>query len=654
MTDIPITHMTLYKHGVGFFQRQAEVSGEQVELTFRVEEMNDVLKSLTAIDQGDGQVLSINYATPQSHEEQLAGSSVCLEDDRSLQDLLISLRGRPVRLLLDQAEAIEGRLVGIDEVPDRQPLDTSLVSVLVADTERVETVPLGRIHGIEILDGHAVGDLRFFLDAALTQEDYRRVVVHLTPGDHVLTVSYVAPAPTWRVSYRLVAEEEDTDRGWALLLGWGIFDNRLEEDLEGISLSLVAGMPISFLYDLYTPFTPDRPVVEEEARVAAAPVDFAAAVPGVPPPAPAAERTLGMGAGVGMAAMMAPPAAKDAVVARKAISREALERAAPAAATGEALGELFQYRIGTPVTVGRGQSAMVPIVSADLRYEKDLLYNGSKMPVHPVATLRLENETGLTLERGPVTVIEGGEYVGEALLPFTVEGGELVVPYAVELGVKVRMQASTARETHRLHIQGAYLHFEEWDILKCEYQLNNATAEPVRVLVEHPRSSKYDLFRAPEPVERTDEHVRFEVEVPEQGETTLEVQERRLTRRREELRKQSYKALQKYLRQGLIEHGLHDEVAELLRLWDRITENENSLAGIDKERDKIYQAQQQIQGNMGALSKTGKEGDMRARYVQRLEATEGQLEELARREAALKAETERLEQEVETKVKALG
>ena len=297
------------------------------------------------------------------------------------------------------------------------------------------------------------------------------------------------------------------------------------------------------------------------------------------------------------------------------------------------MGELFQYVISTPVTVGRGQSAMVPIVSSDLGYRKDLLYNGAKLPTHPVAPHRLENE---------------------AILPFTVAGGELVVPYAVELAVKVREQASSAREMHRLHIKGAYLHFEEWDIRKREYQLNNSTGDPVQVLVEHPRSSHYDLFGTPEPAERTDEHLRFQVQAPAWGETTLQVQERRLTRRREELRKQSYKALQKYLRQGLIERGLHDQVTDLLKLWDKIEENEKALTRIEKDREKVYQAQQQIQGNMGALSQTGKEGNMRARYVQRLEATEAQLEELARRESALRSGIERLKQEIETKVKALG
>jgi hypothetical protein len=640
MTTLPITHTTLYKHGVGFFERRARLNGEAVKLSFRVEEMNDILKSLTAIDWGGGQVLGIDYATPQSREERLAGCSIHLDDDRSLCDLLVGLRGRCVRLALDQGEAVVGTLLGLDEVPERQPLASSLVSLLLDDTDQVQAVSLGRVLGVEILDAQGAGDLRFFLETALGQEDYRQVTIRLTPGEHDLAVSYIAPAPTWRVSYRLVLEPDAEEGSRALLLGWGIFDNRLEEDLQGISLSLVAGMPISFIYDLYTPFTPERPVVEEEARVAAAPVEFARALPA------AAEMEI--------AEQLAAPARLRAAPApRRAISREALAEATPVAATGQELGELFQYIIATPVTVGRGQSAMVPIVSADLGYRKDLLYNGAKLPAHPVATLRLQNETGLTLERGPVTVLGANEYLGEALLPFTATGGELTVPYAVELGVKVREESGSSREVHRLQIQGIYLHFEEWEVRWREYQLTNNADQPFKVLVEHPRTAHYDLFDTASPAEQTDEHLRFEVQVPAWGEAKLRVQERRLTRRREELRRQSYENLQRYLRQGLIERAVHDQVAELLKLWEKIADNEEELAQIEKERAKIYKAQQQIQGNMGALSQTGKEGALRARYVAQLEASEEQLKALDQREAALKAEIERLKKESEARVQGL-
>lgn len=648
MPTLPITHMTLYKHGVGFFTRRAKLTGEEVKLSFRVEEMNDILKSLTAIDWGGGRVLGIDYATPQSREERLAGCTIRLADDRSLRDLLVCLRGRRVRLNLDQGESAAGTLLGLDELPEEQPLATALVSLLAEGTSQVQAVGLGRVLGVELLDDQAAGDLRFFLETALGQENYRQVTVRLSPGEHDLTVSYIAPAPTWRVSYRMVLDPKAKEGPRALLLGWGIFDNRLEEDLQGISLSLVAGMPISFIYDLYTPFTPERPVVKEEARVAAAPVEFAEAAM---PAEEAADRT---DFGAALAAPRLKRGAEPAPAAPPPAFREALAQAAPAAAAGEALGELFQYIITTPVTVGRGQSAMVPIVSSDLAYRKDLLYNGAKLPAHPVATLRLKNQSGLTLERGPVTVIEGDEYVGEAILPFTVAGAEMNVPYSVDLSIKVRESGGSTREIRRLYIKEAYLYFEEWDIRWREYQLNSSGGEAGQVLIEHPRNASYDLHETPEPAEKTDEHYRFAVKVPPRGETKLRVQERRLLSRYEELQRQSYDSLNNYLKRGLIERSVHDRVVALLKLWEALAEAERGLAGVDKDREKVYKAQQQIQSNMGALGQTGKEGAMRAQYVEKLEATEDQLKALAQREADLKQRVEQLRQEIAARIAALA
>ena len=93
------------------------------------------------------------------------------------------------------------------------------------------------------------------------------MTVRLSPGAETVSISYIAPSPVWRVSYRLVADEvDDLKDGKGLLQGWALFDNTLDEDLENVELTFVAGMPVSFIYDLYTPFTPERPVVQEEAR----------------------------------------------------------------------------------------------------------------------------------------------------------------------------------------------------------------------------------------------------------------------------------------------------------------------------------------------------------------------------------------------------
>ena len=650
MESLPITHITLYKHGVGFFERRAPLHGEEVELSFRVTEMNDILKSLTVIDWGAGQVLGVDYATPQSLKERLAGCSIRLGAGHSVTDLLKNLRGRHVTLLLDQQEKASGTLLGLDQsFPSTESLTSSLVSILLDDSAEVQMVPISRVQRVEILDKRGEDDLRFFLATSLSREDFRQVTIRLTPGEHDLSVNYIAPAPTWRVSYRMILDSTtDPDKPKALLQGWGIFDNQLEEDLQGISLSLVAGMPISFVYDLYTPFTPERPVVKEEARVAAAPLDFEGAVL---EEIEECEEFAGDFMSRSMAPP-APPAMAAPMLQKSSFSIADMERSAVVTTGGAAMGELFQYVIGTPVTVGRGQSAMVPILSSKLEYRKDLLYNGAKMPKHPVATLRLDNGTGLTLERGPVTVQENSDYVGEAVLPFTVAESELVVPYAVELGVKITEHHDSRTEFHRMSLKGAYLHIEEWDIRWREYQVLNSTDRALTVLLEHPRISHYELFETPEPQEKTSDHWRFEVGVTARQETTFRVQERRLLSQRQELRKQSFEWLQTYLRNGLLNQAAHDKAAELLKLWEQIADKERALGECDKDRKHVYKAQQQIQGNMKALKSEGKEGALRAKYVEQLEASEEQLAELVIREKALKEEIEALKVMVQKRLKA--
>src|SRR5512138_231852 len=120
MATLPIRRMILYKHGVGFFERRGPVAGEEVQFTFRREEINDALKSLTVIDRSGGQVLGVHYETPEDKDARFAEISIDLSPDHSLLDLLRSLRGRTVRLALADGGERAGRLLGVD-VDEKAP-----------------------------------------------------------------------------------------------------------------------------------------------------------------------------------------------------------------------------------------------------------------------------------------------------------------------------------------------------------------------------------------------------------------------------------------------------------------------------------------------------------------------------------------------------
>ena len=89
-------------------------------------------------------------------------------------------------------------------------------------------------------------------------------------------------------------------------------------------------------------------------------------------------------------------------------------------------------------------------------------------------------------------------------------------------------------------------------------------------------------------------------------------------------------------------------------LWEKIADDEKQLQETDQERKKVYQAQQQIQGNMGALSATGREGALRTRYVEQLEATEDQLRSFDQQESDLRAAIERSKEQVNVRIEAMG
>ena len=91
-----------------------------------------------------------------------------------------------------------------------------------------------------------------------------------------------------------------------------------------------------------------------------------------------------------------------------------------------------------------------------------------------------------------------------------------------------------------------------------------------------------------------------------------------------------------------------------MALWEQLAAAEKRLAEIEQERQKVYKAQEQIRGNMQALGAAGKEGEMRSSYVDKLKASEQELQGFTKEESALRSQIEKLNREVEAKVKAMS
>jgi len=623
MANLPVREMVLYKHGVGFFVRQGAVTGEKVALTFREDEINDVLKSLAVFDQAGGQVLGIHYQTPMDRDARLASSSVRLSQQKSLRDLLRDLRGRDCQLTVEMTsgtqETLTGRIIGIDEIQTQEEFSAT-ISILTQ--KGVQVLPYDSLRNIQIVDDQSAHDLSYFLDTSMAEDERRVVNVRLSEGEHDLALYYVAPSPTWRVSYRLVAEtDEDSSTGKALLQGWGLFDNRLEEDLDNVRVTLVAGQPISFIYELYASRIPYRPTVNDESRVAPGPIEFAGGAlhnfqDDVLEESQAAD-------------YMAQAAEPHPLFFRASASRPTRKQAQSSTkvqSESKDTGETFQYMVTTPVSVKRGESAMVPIIGKDVNYQRELLYNGSKMPKHPVAALRFDNNTGLTLEHGPVTVVEDGDYKGEAVIPFTKEDIQVYVPYAVELGIVVTEKLSRTQTIAGLNIKEHALVEQRYDLRKMVYTIENNTAKAQVVTIEAPIYSQYELYNTRTPDFETPNERRWHVSVAAHDKTTFTINERQLYEQRYEIESLDYIRLFDYLDNEWLDQTTFTHLNDILKAVQETKNAEKEIKNLLSERDEIYKQQEQLRANLGALQPTGQEANLRNRLLNQLESTQDRLD----------------------------
>jgi hypothetical protein len=643
LPTIPIRRLTLYKHGVAFVEREGAYEGEALTLTFATDAVNDALKSLLVLDRQGGRVLGIAYDTPIPREERLAGSPFRLSDTHSLRDLLRALRGREVRLTSgegSQSQEISGRLLGIDVPAKAREPAVGNVSLVDAATGLVTVLPLASLRQVQIVDSLAATALSALLDASQVEEYRQTLTIRLSPGAHDMRISYLIPSPTWRVSYRIVAETvpaaEAGAGGTLLLQGWGLIDNRLEEDLSEVGVTLVAGQPISFRYDLATSRIPERPLVDDAARIAPGPLEFAAA-----PMEP--RRPPGQSAGHRAMMLRSPVAGKleegwGAAAGAYSVAEFADASAEPAS-TGAEQGELFAYQVVTPVTVRSGASALAPLLQTTLPYRRLLLFNREKLADHPVAALRFTNGSGLVLERGPVTVLEDGAYHGEAIVPFTKTDAEITLAIAVELGIAVTVETWTTSETTGIRIAGSLFHRQQASVQHTRYRVANSLPTAQVVTIEQRKQARADLVETLAPESQTAEHYRWATAVPARQTTPLSVSQRTFHWQEQQVLDQSYQQLAEYLDRRWLDRATMDRLQKLLQEHAAIGRNAAEQKRLQTERAEVYAREEQLRQNMAALGSGGAEGTFRGTVVDQLRACEERVNAIAARLMALEQDS---------------
>ncbi|MBN1311756.1 MAG: hypothetical protein JXB30_10075 [Anaerolineae bacterium] len=149
MAQLSIRRLTLFKQGIGYFERRGDVEEQTISLVVPREATNDVLKSLNVMVYGPGQVLSVDYETPADKARVLSDLPIQLEDRSSMLDLLTSLRGADVTLQTAGQPDSHGRIIGVESSLDAA---TNPPVVLLQQESRVQMIPLSQVTSLLIHD----------------------------------------------------------------------------------------------------------------------------------------------------------------------------------------------------------------------------------------------------------------------------------------------------------------------------------------------------------------------------------------------------------------------------------------------------------------------------------------------------------------------
>lgn len=653
---LPIKRVVLYKHGVGYFERQGLVDGSSpVELHFKASEMNDVLKSITAIDRGGGLISSISYESIRPIERQLEDVAVKLDDGRAVTGLLAQVRGAKVNVSVGP-RVVEGVVLGTEPVT-RKDGDATLVAyqlALLVGGSSIESYDLLEIRSICFVDEGLKKDLQHLLDILISskKKDLKRLTIFTSgEGQRELFVSYIIESPVWKTSYRLLLDQQEKP----LLQGWALVDNTQDEDWENVSLSLVAGLPISFVHDLYAPRYKRRPMVEVKDEPAYSPPTLEGAVEDFSPMAAAQMPRIQMAGAYAPGAPAPPPPPGPPMSA--ATMRRQMQASQPVQARTVEVGDLFHYEIKNPVTVRRGQSALVPIFQSSIEGKRVAVFNAEVRSRNPMSAVLFNNTTGATLEAGPVTVLEDATYAGESMLETIKSNEEKLVPFSVELGCVVTVDPqSELRSVSAARIVSGYLYLTRYRLERRVYVILNKGVRPIDLFIDHRFTPGWELNLEEtdgKPVERTESFLRFRLDVPPNKTTRFTVTERGEQTETHALTHMTRDDVSLWLASKYIDEHTRQVLLSLIDLQNQVGEIVRRIQQKEQTVAEIFHNQERLRANLQSLGASQDERGLRERYIAEMSMDEERLKDIreeGRRDKQLK---DSLEHDLRERIVAL-
>jgi hypothetical protein len=321
----------------------------------------------------------------------------------------------------------------------------------------------------------------------------------------------------------------------------------------------------------------------------------------------------------------------------------------------ESIGELFQYHIGHPVTIQRNHSALIPIVQTQVECEPVSIYTQQSGHEMVLNGIRLKNTTGLTLEGGPITVLEDNTYSGEALMDRIKPDETRLITYAVDLGVRVIKQDGSERQSvTKIEVADDAMDVTIKSLWTTAYKINNISDTAKTLLIEHPRRNGYNLTSKIEADSITPRNYRFRAKLKPHESTEFVVNEEAPQIETFKIDDLSRDQVTFVLTQKYFKPELKQKISQIMDLKEKMVSVDAEIAGKQKIIETISSDQQRLRENIKVMGQSTEERHLVTRYVAKLEETETIIETLRKEIAGLAATKTQIEHEIDTTLRSLA
>ena len=604
---------------MGYFA--GKCTAKEFILPVNENDVDDILKSLSI----EG-LKSVTFSAAEGKNNIKQKIGVDIDAESAFVSFSKHLIGLTVEIETDKIH--KGEVLGIDFllINETEDDENGMDVLIIQEKNTIQHLPISRIKRIKILDETIKKDLEVFLDLEASTRKIGVTNLKVQTNSEEANIQWVAPVSAWRLSYRVQFSEENNKTNFT---GIAIVDNTTGIDWEKVNLQLVTGRPVSFKHDLHNPLYVDRPWMQRE-ETGISPLLAQAAVSRQDRREKQKTEYYGT-----LSSVERSPEPMISLEGRVGwdITRDVMKSKVTAAK--EELAATVTYKVVKPVTINRSESSLIPLFNNSMKGELYVVLRDDRLDEGMDAILFNKD---LDLEKGVGTIYIEDIFAGDAMI---VRGTDYIA-FRVNQDITAIKTENRTNKVTSVSIKKNLMYQKYTETASYEFKFLNIADKKMPIILEIGKLPEF--VPKEKPAKETANYYRYKFDLePGSSEKTFTFTNTYSTS--VYVKNLSQQFVDQLVKDGILDDKNERLVLKIFATLRKIEQKEEELQETEKDIDWEYKNQERLRENITVLQKI-LQNEERSNYIERLKASEKQLEALESKKDEISKEIKKLRMKV--------